>query len=289
MKEVITPNFFVVGSQKAGTTTFYDIFSKHPEVYIPKKKELRFFTYHYSKGIDWYLEKYFQLPENNNYKAIGEVNPGYISSPLVPSRIREHLGANTKIIILMRQPVKRAYSAYNMFKKTENEVFKDWTKYNFETQIKKELNGEVNSNYIKQGLYFENYSRFKQEFGAKNIKLIIFEEFIGNNRKVILDDICGFLGISPLISSTASVHANKASLPRKKWLKFVYNSNPVMRYIRNYLNSFPRTKSYLKSLFTVSPPKLSNELINKITEDYFEEDIILLEKELGFKIDKWNR
>ena len=74
---IVYPNFFVVGAQKAGTTSFYDILATHPEVFVCKKKETRFFNFHYGKGFEWYLKTYFNTSQNN-YLAIGEVNPGYL-------------------------------------------------------------------------------------------------------------------------------------------------------------------------------------------------------------------
>lgn len=70
---IICPNFFEIGAQKAGTTSIYDILSTHPEVFVCKKKENRFFNYHYGKGFEWYLKTYFNTTHNNNYLAIGEV------------------------------------------------------------------------------------------------------------------------------------------------------------------------------------------------------------------------
>ncbi|MUU77874.1 sulfotransferase family protein [Winogradskyella endarachnes] len=284
---IFLPNFFVVGAQKAGTTTFYEIFSKHKEVFIPQKKELRFFSYHYKKGIDWYLKKYFNLSSIHSYKAVGEVDPGYISNSLVPARIRQDIGENVKIIMIMRQPVKRAYSAYNMFKKFNSPEFKNWTIESFENQLNKENRGEVNSNFIAQGLYYQNYQAYKKEFGAENIKLIVFEDFIGNKRLEIVDEICEFLGILKFEKQVVPVHANKASLPKHKWLNFLYNSNPLMQRIRNILKSFPKLQGMIKNLLTTAPRKLSNAEINNITQLYFQDDINLLEKELGYKIAKW--
>ena len=99
------PNFFIVGAQKAGTISLYHILSQQKEVFIPPERELRFFSYHYGKGFDWYCNTYFK--DTQNEKCIGEADPDYLANEQVPKRILKHCGTSTKIIMLFRQLVKK--------------------------------------------------------------------------------------------------------------------------------------------------------------------------------------
>ena len=85
MKEL--PNFLIIGAQKAGTTTLHNALSQHPEVYMPKIKELNFYINEqlFNKGIGSYKAMF----NPTNEIAIGEASPGYMCHPLVPKRIFE--------------------------------------------------------------------------------------------------------------------------------------------------------------------------------------------------------
>ncbi|KAB1067857.1 sulfotransferase [Tamlana haliotis] len=286
-KKIIKPSFFVVGAQKAGTTTFYEIFKNHPEVYLPQKKETRFFSHHYNKGLSWYLNNFFTVNISNTFSISGETDPGYMDNSEIPEKIHSLLGQDIKIIMLVRQPVKRAYSAYNMYKKFNQNTFKEWTKYNFSDHLEKEFKGEIESNYIKWSKYHQSYSNYKEIFGSENVKLIIFEDFISDKKNKIINDICSFLNISTDFNFDTDQHANKGNLPRHSVLNFIYGSNFFVKTIRSYINSHQNIKVFVKKIFTKPVNRLSKDDIDNYTNKYFEEDILNLEKELGHKITKW--
>jgi len=120
------PSFLGIGAQKAGTTWLHRGLQQHPALCLPEIKETHFFETkaYFSKGRDWYL-KHFRhaTPE----QICGEVNPGYLwtATPVVdgivwPSEYRENiphrvfdiLGPELKLIVMLRNPVERAISAY---------------------------------------------------------------------------------------------------------------------------------------------------------------------------------
>ena len=63
------PNFICIGAQRAGTTWLYHCLKEHPEVFVPEKKELRFFNYHYSDGIEAYKQNFKSV--SNESKLLG--------------------------------------------------------------------------------------------------------------------------------------------------------------------------------------------------------------------------
>ena len=69
------PNFLCVGAQKAGTTTLYDILNQHPDIYLPKIKETKYFAADekFNRGLDYYERKYFF--KCMDQKAVGEIDP----------------------------------------------------------------------------------------------------------------------------------------------------------------------------------------------------------------------
>ena len=114
------PDFIVVGAQKSGTTSLWHYLSEDPRVYIPPEKEVHFFDKHYSRGLDWYVERFSAAPIGG-CNCIGEITPMYLFHPWSVGRIREHL-PDCKIIVLLRNPVDRAYSHYQHSKALGHEA-----------------------------------------------------------------------------------------------------------------------------------------------------------------------
>lgn len=113
----ILPSFLIIGAQRAGTTTFFSDLCQHTHVARPVGKELHFFNYDYWRGIDWY-RSFFPTAASRRIARLrggdlvaGEATPYYLFHPAVPSRVAESL-PDAKLIVLLRNPVDRAYSHY---------------------------------------------------------------------------------------------------------------------------------------------------------------------------------
>jgi len=127
------PHFIILGAQKAGTTSLYHYLADHPQVIPPAHKEIHYFDLNSEKGIDWYqmhFAPYFKANasqnENKTSKSsiTGEASPYYLFHPRAPQRLASLL-PNAKLLILLRNPVDRAYSHYQMAKRygVENHSF----------------------------------------------------------------------------------------------------------------------------------------------------------------------
>jgi hypothetical protein len=105
------PDFIVAGAQKAGTTSLYHYLEQHPDMTPPIEKKLAFFDKNYERGMQWY-RLHFPLQSNDGDASFtGESTAYYMFHPLAPERIAENL-PHTKIILLLRNPVDRAFSHY---------------------------------------------------------------------------------------------------------------------------------------------------------------------------------
>jgi hypothetical protein len=105
------PDFLIVGAQKAGTTSLYSYLKQHPDVDAAWTKEICYFDHHFGRGPNWY-KRHFHCPWLVDRGAVtGESSPNYLYYPDVPARIASLL-PNVKIIILLRDPVRRAISHY---------------------------------------------------------------------------------------------------------------------------------------------------------------------------------
>src|SRR5579872_7315495 len=114
--------------------------SYHPKIQFSKIKELHFFDIDFNKGIEWYRSNFpDEIIKHDKGLITGEATPYYIFHPLVPKRIFE-FAPKIKLIILLRNPVDRAYSHYH------HEVNLSVEKLSFEEALKAEsgrLEGEL--------------------------------------------------------------------------------------------------------------------------------------------------
>lgn len=109
------PDFFVVGTQKSATTSLHHYLSEHPDIFLPVGKETKFFAddERYKYGIEQYLTENFA--DTGDCHCIGEVDPDYMYFPSALERISEHFDLSTlKLVFMLRDPAKRAYSHYTM-------------------------------------------------------------------------------------------------------------------------------------------------------------------------------
>lgn len=192
------PNFFVVGAQKAATTSLHNYLVRHPDIYLPDQKETKFFIEDrfYTKGINFYEETFFSGWKNES--AIGEVDPDYMYFETALDRIEKHLDlARTRFIFLLRNPVDRAFSHYLMTYRRGMEPL------SFEDAIEQEssriTNGgydeKLHCSYISRGFYLSQIERFLERVNRSQM-LFLFTEDLKQDPESCLSNIFRFLGVS---------------------------------------------------------------------------------------------
>lgn len=212
---LIIPNFFIAGAAKAGTTSLWMYLKQHPEIFMPVDKEPSFFCDIY--GYNNY-NQYLQLfKDAAKYKAIGEASHAYLTSPESASWIHREI-PYAKIIIVLRNPVERAYSLYRWMVNHGYEWIYPFEKaLDAESERKSDLSFRrrnpqyfYNYMYFESGLYFEQISRYYKEFPSEQIKVILLDDL---KQKPIetTQSIYTFLNVSNSFVPSIDVH-NKAEL-----------------------------------------------------------------------------
>ena len=185
MKENNSYRFlFCIGVQKSGTSYLYQLMKQHKSVTFSEFKETHFFSNRNSgRSTDYYL-KQFRIGHDTRY--IADFTPDYINRPEVLERISGEFGEDTRIIVLMRDPVKRAFSNYLMAFSRGRE------RRNFDTVAK-----DKDSMIIKRGLYADLLDNVFEYFTRSQVLLLVFEEFIKNPQKT-MDQVAEFLCIEKI-------------------------------------------------------------------------------------------
>jgi hypothetical protein len=200
------PDFLIIGAQKCGTTSLFYYLSQHPDLNMPKEKEIHFFDLQYDKGVDWYYSLFAKKPFMKTWLS-GEASPYYLFHPLVPERVFKHL-PKIKIIVLLRNPVDRAYSHFMHQKKLNTEYLDSFEeaieseKIRTDEEERKLINGEIEISlplrrysYLKRGLYFKQISNWLQYFSLDQFYFIKSEEFFQNTENELIQ-LYSFLGIN---------------------------------------------------------------------------------------------
>jgi hypothetical protein len=193
------PNFLLIGVEKAATTWLAKCIGEHPNVFMADEKELHFFNYRYERGLAWY-ESHFN--GWSGQAAIGEATPGYIYSPDAHRRIKAILGDQVKLIVTLRHPVDRAYSAFGQYMRQGRSPPA--------ADFQKSLQEDV-LHLRRRGCYAADLKRYLTFFPRENLSVLIFEEIKKDNLKSLINCFA-FLGVtSQFIPESLNVRANKGT------------------------------------------------------------------------------
>jgi len=166
-------DFLIIGAQRCGTTSLYSYMVLHPQISSAKNKEVHYFDIFFYKGLDWYLSQFPSLSSNNKNLITGESSPYYIFHPLAAKRIFKII-PKVKLIVLLRNPVERAYSHYHHIVKlgheslTIEEAIKS-EKERLDGETEKILSGEFSFNhqhysYLARGIYVDQLIQYFELF-----------------------------------------------------------------------------------------------------------------------------
>jgi len=174
------PNFLGIGAPKCGTTWLSEILRSHPDIFMAKGKELVYFSSDkkYAKGNYWYCSNFKDV---KNEFAVGEISSSYLGGGLTTIKRIKKFSDNLKFIVILRNPVDRAWSYYNW-------LLQYGSKDSFEETLEK------NKLIISDGLYFKNLSLFFKHFKYENFLILSFDE-LKNNPKNLQKKLFGFLGV----------------------------------------------------------------------------------------------
>jgi hypothetical protein len=192
------PDFLIIGAAKCGTTFLKENLNKNPNIFIPRN-EVDFFSSNYKMGIDWYTSHFFY-----NNKIQGDKSPSYIYDQTSHKRMFDHL-PHAKLILLLRNPVARAFSNWNMRvnKKSIGNIegintynFKELVDYYFQYEglevIKKNP-----LDILEMGKYIEQIENLLRYYPRENLRIYIYEEVFSNAEASLefLRDVYTFLNI----------------------------------------------------------------------------------------------
>lgn len=205
----VLPSFLVLGAQKAGTTSFFELLKQHPSIRAPRLKEVNFFDKDWSKGLDHYRSVFPRESEMRNGSGSTVITfdntPSYLYHPRVPRRVKQTL-PDARLVVLLRDPTDRAYSHYlhatALGRETlsfQDALAAEGTAERSDGRTPVELWAPTqNLAYVARGRYIDHLERWWAEFPREQMLLLKSEELfadpVGEMRKVT-----DFLDIEPFV------------------------------------------------------------------------------------------
>jgi hypothetical protein len=289
--EEIWPNFFIVGAAKAGTTSLYYYLNEIRGVYMSKVKEPYYFSPHYVQRYPGETvtdkEEYLRLFENtSSYIAVGEASPSYLWDPDSPKLIHQAV-PNARIIILLRDPIERAYSHYMMDVKFGAHDRKSSFYHDLMRGYKSQEKAYgISPLYVELGMYSKQVKRYFDQFGRQQVKVIIYEEFIQHPEETV-NDVLAFLEVNHTVTAIRKQH-NPYSIARSPFSVWVFS---FFRWLRargiktsklTTLLPFSLTWSLEEKLLfkRAQKPKMEPEA-SQFLQEIYHDDVLRLESLLG--------
>tara|TARA_B100001175_G_scaffold317723_1_gene335965 strand:- start:656 stop:1561 length:906 start_codon:yes stop_codon:yes gene_type:complete len=294
------PNFLIVGAAKCGTSSLHNYLNQHPDIFMPtfnkegrNVKEPQFLISERLKdrihfGV-WGWEEYKSLFNKvNSENAIGESSVFYLYyyNDAI-KEIKNRLGKDIKIIIMLRNPIDRAYSAFQHVSRGLIE------KNTFEEALILE-NGRLQNNkritpmvmYKDMGMYYRMVKAYIEEF--KDVHIILYEDFNLSSDKVV-KDVFRFLGVDKNKVIDTDIRYNVGG---KRWIN---------TFLKNIFIKDSKLKLLFKQILSRKYREYGINLINKLFKKnipmkietrqylakYFKKDIIKLSEIIGKDLTNW--
>jgi hypothetical protein len=290
------PNFFIVGAARSGTTSLDRYLSQHPEIFITSRKDAHFFASEHfpctgpgdevmKRKVMLDKAEYAQLFAGvTGEKAVGESSAFYLCLPGTAERIAQAV-PDAKIIMMLRDPADRAYSAYMLLIRDGRETFSFEEGLSREEE-RKQQGFEPMWWYKELGLYYSQVKRYLEVFGTERVKVLLYEEFYADPGQA-LREIFAFLGVREDVNINTSVRYNAAGVPKSRRLhtllyKLIDNPNALAKHVK------PALAWKAMSKFLLRPVPMMNPQINAQLKTYFTEDVGKLEELLCQDLSCWH-
>jgi hypothetical protein len=217
------PKFLIIGTQKGGTVALRKYLARHQNIVPAKKKEIGYFDQDilYSRGDSWY-HGHFPLPHRLGRRGVTfEATPEYLYYPKAAQRIFSY-DPGLKLIVLLREPIDRAFSAWNMFRtlrlehpdylrailpecdqilrETISQMLSRDSFPEFDEAVREEIDGMLSEGsalepgYVRRGLYHEQLLRFLKYFAREQI-LVLDSARLKRDLGNVLPEVVQFLGL----------------------------------------------------------------------------------------------
>ena len=295
------PNFLIVGSAKSGTTSLYHYLKQHPDVYLPEKREGRFFSImenfngqgdevEFNKSIIKSFEVYKSLfSGTNSEKAIGDISTDYLYYyENSTKKIKSILGDTVRIIIILRNPIERAYSQYlhNVRDGKETLSFENALKTD---NLRRKQNWVWGWYYKNIGFYYKQVKAYIENF--KQVRIYLYDDLL-SDELCLMSDLFAFLEVDSLFVPDMSVKYNVSGIYKNKIIyNLLFKQNLFKSVVRIILDPFYSREKRQKFVEKLRSKNLEKPQMKAETREYlnhlYRDDILRLQSLINRDLSSW--
>jgi len=293
------PNLFIVGAAKSGTTSLHNYLNQHPDVFMCTPKEPHFLINN-EIGKDRipisicseneYLDLFL---EGRGEKYRGESSVMYLMFPeIVIPKINQQFGEECKIIIMLRNPIERAYSGFQHVRRYN--IKEDCSDFKSAWNISEERYFSQSdmtpaSRYKELGLYYKQVKSYLDE--VKNVHIIIYEDY-KNNFKNEMIKVFDFLGINKInIDSDKRHMVGGWKWEDEKMKRIMMTENPI-RSVLKFLIPFKGIRKNIRTRIqnrNTSEVAIISDKDKVMLKEFYKEDIKKLSELINRDLNYWTK
>lgn len=300
---MVKPNFLIIGATKAGTTSLHRYLSIHPDIFLPQEKEPHYFAFAnnppkfvgpgsiaFNNEIITDKYNYYKLFDNDKARksiAVGEASVMYIYyyKELIEN-IKNQLGEDVKLILILRNPIDRAFSSYLHLIRDGLENTDSFGEAILKEKVRIKDNWMPLFYYIELGYYSDAIQYIYDNYKKSNIKIFIYEDFCDNPVNVY-EEICDFIGVNNNFKPDFSIKYNSSGVPKYDFLHKLYLLFRENRFgtqvIKKFIPDIVKQKLIGANL---SKPNLATK-DKHILYDKYKKSISELENLVGRDLSQW--
>lgn len=299
------PDFLIIGAGKSGTTAVFYFLAQHPDIFIPRHKEPNFFAlegvsldsyeleeskaYH-RRSIDTY-EDYIKLfEEAGAHQIVGENSNMYLMSEQAIEKILKYV-PDAKLIAILRHPADRLISRYNHLVR-DNSV----PEGGIEKVFDQNSIWWKRPDLVPEGFYGRHLEKYVNAFPSEQLMVVLYDDFKADGDGEI-KKMFDFLGVSSDFEPNTEMVLNKSGkLKDNMFNKLLGQDGALIRGSKKVFPDFHtklKSNGWVKKLLmdwrnkNIEKVELPADIRQRITDEIYKEDIMLLEKLLNRSLKHW--
>jgi len=289
----LTPNFFIIGAPKCGTTSLSIYLAEHPNVVMSLPKEPHYFSTDIENGRITDQSKYLAcFSANQNSSAIGDASTLYLYSKVAINNILA-FNKDAKFIVMLRNPTEVAFSfhqlALKVFSETETNFEKAWHLQEDRAMGNNVPNGCPDFKLLLYGEIAKfgfQVDRLLSKVNRHKVHFIYFDDFINKTDKII-QSVFNFLELTPNLQIDYQIHNKTKRIQYPQFTKMVNIALGVKKSL-GIKSEFGIAARIHKKNITDGTPNQLNLSTLRMLADYFEKDIQTLSTLLNKDFSNWS-
>lgn len=239
----------------------------------------------FSRGVIRSLQNYEELFYHVSTESIiGEASVYYLSFPDTAERIKE-FNPEAKVILVLRNPVDRTYSAYLHTVRDGRETL------SFEQALREEPRRKAQGYqplwwYKEVGLYSSQVQRYLETFDQDHLRIFLYDDF--RSMETLLKNVLSFLSVDLQTEINTSVQHNVSGIPRSKWAyNFFAKPNLVKQVVKALMPDKLAHRLGERAKSMTLQKVAMNANTRKQLQDFFRSDIQSLQSMIGRDLSEW--